>query len=412
VPLRRHTLAALVALSALGASTAALAASGDGTITTARAAKARASAFAREDPDGTRHGAVTANGNDSAGAAGTFVRSSTANRKGSAAASARQRKVSLFGGLVTASSASAQASAASGSSNQSGTVSNLNVNGKSRGTVTSRHTYRMGSYGTLVVLDSSGSSVTALRATLSKAYGGYPAGSTARVAYAQASASDGSAPPAPKPKPQPAPKPGKPSTTPSTPKPSQPKSKQSKKHKHRKPDPYKSRLMGPGYVFPVYGKHNFTDTFGAARADTGFHEGNDLFGAAGTPIVAVCDGSLNRVGTLPISGNRLWVKCTKKSDSFFYAHLSSFAAGAKSGVPVKKGQVIGFLGSTGDAEQTPPHLHFEIHPRDGKAVDPYAILRGWDGRPDDRAAAWVKANGQTGEEQPGTLVVVRDYLDR
>jgi murein DD-endopeptidase MepM/ murein hydrolase activator NlpD len=170
-------------------------------------------------------------------------------------------------------------------------------------------------------------------------------------------------------------------------------------------------LTAKGFVFPVYGKHDYTDTFGAPRADTGFHAGNDIFAAAGTPLVAVCDGSLNRVGTLPISGNRLWVKCAKTGDSFFYAHLSAFATNTRSGLLVKAGQVIGFLGSTGDAEKTPPHLHFEVHPGGRAAVDPYPFLRAWENRRDVPAAAWVRANGQVGQ-QPGTLVVVKDFLSR
>jgi len=143
-----------------------------------------------------------------------------------------------------------------------------------------------------------------------------------------------------------------------------------------------------GFTFPVYGAHDYTDTFGAARADTGFHEGNDIFAAAGTPIVAVTSGTLNRVGTLKVSGNRLWVK-SDRGDSFFYAHLSAFAADDHNGLRVKAGQVIGFVGSTGDAEKTPPHLHFEVHPGDGPAVDPYPFLRAWEGRRDVPAAAWL-----------------------
>jgi murein DD-endopeptidase MepM/ murein hydrolase activator NlpD len=165
-------------------------------------------------------------------------------------------------------------------------------------------------------------------------------------------------------------------------------------------------------VFPVYGKHNYTDTYGAFRADTGFHEGVDIFATAGTPVVAVCDAHLNRVGTLPISGNRLWVKCDKTGDSFFYAHLSAFATDTRSGLRVRAGQVIGFVGSTGDAEQTPPHLHFEVHPGNGASVDPYPFLRAWESHRDVPAAAWVRENGELGRQQPGTLVVVKDFLSR
>ena len=121
---------------------------------------------------------------------------------------------------------------------------------------------------------------------------------------------------------------------------------------------------------------------------------------------------LTPVGTNTVPGNRLWVKCDKGGDEFFYGHLSAFANDAHSGLHVDAGQVVGFVGSTGDAEQTPPHLHFEVHPNGGDAVDPYPFLRAWEHRRDVPAAAWVKANGAGAGQQPGTLVVVRDFLDR
>jgi hypothetical protein len=116
------------------------------------------------------------------------------------------------------------------------------------------------------------------------------------------------------------------------------------------------------------------------------------------------------VGTLPVSGNRLWVKCDKGDDAFFYAHLSAFATDTRNGLKVRAGEVVGFVGSTGDAEQTPPHVHFEVHPGNGGPVNPYPFLRAWEGRRDVPAAAWVRQNGTTAGEQPGTLVVVRDFL--
>ncbi|MEA2428858.1 MAG: peptidoglycan LD-endopeptidase LytH, partial [Thermoleophilaceae bacterium] len=330
--------------------------------------------------------------------------------KASADARARERTVSLFDGLVTADVVSVRATATGSSATKGGSVQHLVVNGVDKGSLTRRGAYNLAGYGKLDVLDDRGRSILGMRATLTRDYNSYPAGTTLKVAYAAAAARDAVAAPQPKPQPKPAqPKASRPKPS-AKPKPA-PKAGSPAKAQRRKPPRTKRLLTSQGFVFPVYGKHNFTDTFGAARADTGFHEGNDIFATAGTPAVAVCDGSLNRVGTLPISGNRLWVKC-KTGDSFFYAHLSAFATDSHNGAKVTSGQVVGFVGSTGDAEQTPPHLHFEVHPGDGKAVDPYPFLRAWETRRDVPAAAWVKANGASAGQQPGTLVVVRDYLDR
>ena len=150
------------------------------------------------------------------------------------------------------------------------------------------------------------------------------------------------------------------------------------------------------------------DDFGAAR-QIGAHEGNDVFAAFGSPVLAVADGTLNRVGTLPISGNRLWLK-TERGDSFFYAHLSAFAPEAVSGRKVRAGTLLGFVGNTGDAEPTPPHVHFEIHPGDGKAIDPHAVLAAWQARGEVPAGGWLARYGSDTEARPGALVEVRDFI--
>ena len=150
------------------------------------------------------------------------------------------------------------------------------------------------------------------------------------------------------------------------------------------------------------------DDFGAAR-QIGAHEGNDCFAAFGSPVLAVADGRLNRVGTLPISGNRLWLK-TERGDSFFYAHLSAFGPEAVSGRAVKAGTLLGFVGNTGDAEPTPPHVHFEIHPSDRKAIDPHAILAAWQANGQLPSGGWLARYGSDTEERPGALVEVRDFI--
>ena len=133
---------------------------------------------------------------------------------------------------------------------------------------------------------------------------------------------------------------------------------------------------GQGYVFPVYGEASFVDDYGAPRAVTGWHHGNDVFAPTGTPLLAVADGTLSRVGINNLGGNRLWLT-DEAGNEFYYAHLSAYAPAAVSGARVRAGQVIGFVGNTGQAITTPPHLHFEVHPQGGDSVNPYPYLVAW-----------------------------------
>ena len=139
-----------------------------------------------------------------------------------------------------------------------------------------------------------------------------------------------------------------------------------------------------GYVFPVYGASGFGDTFGAARSDVlgGWHHGDDIFAPLGTPVVAVAHGVVFSVGWEKLGGRRLWLR-DDRGNEFYYAHLSAYSPLAVNGAVVNAGDVLGFVGNTGDAERTPYHLHFEIHPiglidrgYDG-AVDPTSYLHAW-----------------------------------
>ncbi len=144
----------------------------------------------------------------------------------------------------------------------------------------------------------------------------------------------------------------------------------------RRPAPPVAFPAGGGYVFPVAGDASFTDDYGAPRAGTGWHQGNDLFADTGTPVLAVADGTLSRVGVNPLGGNRLWL-ADDRGNTFYYAHLSAYAPEALEGARVRAGQVIGFVGNTGQAITTPPLLLFEIHPGDGDSIDPYPYLLPW-----------------------------------
>lgn len=131
------------------------------------------------------------------------------------------------------------------------------------------------------------------------------------------------------------------------------------------------------YVFPVFGTSaNFSSDYGAPRAGTGWHQGNDIFAPIGVPVLAVADGVLSKVGVNTLGGNRLWLT-DDLGNAYYYAHLSGYAAHVKDGVRVRGGEIIGFVGNTGQAITTPPHLHFEIHPGDGPSVDPYPYLLAW-----------------------------------
>jgi peptidase M23-like protein len=229
-------------------------------------------------------------------------------------------------------------------------------------------------------------SMVALRIHLSAEHGGLPAGSEIVIGSAQAtSAADVDAPPKPV-------VPGR-NGRPARPAPDQPQLPPAPE-----PDvggdvpggPVKvapeisARLSSGGFVFPIYGTASFGDSFGAPRPDVpgGWHHGEDIFAAGGAPLLAVADGTLHTIGFNKIGGYRLWLRDTE-GDEFYYAHLSAYSPLAVEGRSVQAGDVIGFVGNTGDADGGAPHLHFEIHPAsmaglgyDG-VVAPYSILLAW-----------------------------------
>ena len=128
-------------------------------------------------------------------------------------------------------------------------------------------------------------------------------------------------------------------------------------------------------VFPMQGGCGFTDTWHAPRSGGRLHEGVDIIGAKGLAIYATNDGVISRMSTGgALGGNAIYVKIPNGT-YFYYAHLDSFAPGIAAGVPVKAGQIIGYNGSTGS---TTPHLHFEVHPFGGPAVNPYQFVKAVD----------------------------------
>jgi murein DD-endopeptidase MepM/ murein hydrolase activator NlpD len=174
------------------------------------------------------------------------------------------------------------------------------------------------------------------------------------------------------------------------------------------------KLTAGHYVFPVYGQSSYIDTFGAARSDVTYHHGDDIFGRLGQPLLAVADGTVFSVGWNKIGGNRLWI-LDQQGNQFYYAHLSAFSTAATNGAHVKAGQVVGFMGNTGDAEGTPVHLHFEVHPvsllylgYDG-AVDPTPYLDAWKHQKDlpfPVASGWAPyVTGGSSTPEPGAILL-------
>jgi murein DD-endopeptidase MepM/ murein hydrolase activator NlpD len=138
----------------------------------------------------------------------------------------------------------------------------------------------------------------------------------------------------------------------------------------------KAGLLGPSYLFPLAGGARFQNDFGAPRADTRFNQGVDLFAPLGTPVLAAHDGTLVQVGWSNIGGRQEWLR-DGAGNLFYYGHLSAYSPVAKTGATVHAGDVIGFLGDSGDAQGTAYHLHFEIHPAGKWAVAPYPYVSAW-----------------------------------
>jgi murein DD-endopeptidase MepM/ murein hydrolase activator NlpD len=128
-------------------------------------------------------------------------------------------------------------------------------------------------------------------------------------------------------------------------------------------------------LFPVLGGASYVDDFAYAKPDGRSHMGNDLMSPTGTPLLAVDDGEA-RYGTDVLGGNVVNLYGLDGT-RYYYAHLSRFEGGAVPGTrtQVKAGDVVGYVGTTGNAAGGPSHVHFEIHPGGGAAVDPYPILR-------------------------------------
>lgn len=139
-----------------------------------------------------------------------------------------------------------------------------------------------------------------------------------------------------------------------------------------------SDIVIHGFSFPVGDPHSFWDSFGAPRmSGTQYehpHQGTDIMAPFGTPLLAAERGIITKMGSDVLGGTKIWVKGASGT-YYYYAHLSRFAEGMANGLVVEGGTVIGYVGDSGNARGGAPHLHFEIHPDGGPAVNPYPLLK-------------------------------------
>lgn len=139
-------------------------------------------------------------------------------------------------------------------------------------------------------------------------------------------------------------------------------------------------------LMPVEGvsMSQVSDTWGAARSEGRSHEGTDIFAEEGTPVYSATSGYVQRVGSNPIGGNIVTV-IGGGGTRYYYAHLSGFADELEEGQYVTPEILLGYVGNTGNAVTTPPHLHFGVYAGesyqtcDWDAENPYPLLvdRDW-----------------------------------
>ena len=119
-------------------------------------------------------------------------------------------------------------------------------------------------------------------------------------------------------------------------------------------------------------KQSIADTWQAARGVGRKHEGQDIFAPKGTPILSATSGYIYNIGENNLGGQTVSV-ISKGGRIYYYAHLDSYARGIQIGDRVTTRTVLGYVGTTGNAQGTPPHLHFGVYTSSG-AINPLPML--------------------------------------
>lgn len=131
----------------------------------------------------------------------------------------------------------------------------------------------------------------------------------------------------------------------------------------------------PNYLpVPVEGvrARALRDTWHGARSEGRKHEGIDIFAKRGTPVLSSTEGIVTQVGTNRLGGLVVWVMGPGRQ-RHYYAHLDRYSD-IEAGMRIEAGRVLGYVGNTGNAKGTPPHLHYGVYDMDG-ALNPYPLLK-------------------------------------
>lgn len=139
--------------------------------------------------------------------------------------------------------------------------------------------------------------------------------------------------------------------------------------------PFKIKIeKKPTYLFPVLnGENSSIGSYWGDIRDGGNrdHKGIDIFAKKGTPVIAVTPGRVGFTGEKGLGGKQVWLRDRKRNQSLYYAHLDSIMPNLGT---VKTGDTLGFVGNTGNARNTLPHLHFGIYTRSRGAIDPLGFV--------------------------------------
>jgi murein DD-endopeptidase MepM/ murein hydrolase activator NlpD len=151
-----------------------------------------------------------------------------------------------------------------------------------------------------------------------------------------------------------------------------------------------------GLLLPVQGvlPSQLRDTFTDARSEGRVHDAIDIMADAGTPVLAVADGTVEKLFDSKRGGLTIYQFEPSGRWCYYYAHLQRYADGLSEKQVIKRGDVIGYVGSTGNASAQAPHLHFEVHvlgPEKqwwkGESINPYPLLKSAASTPGAASAA-------------------------